>query len=389
MVPSREFYREYHGHKVEHLQRILQSLRPTTTTSFSSSPTAGNDDDDNDNDNDNNNPGAAAIPVRIIWMAGDSSLDNKYWFEDQVPAVPPYDGILYPPVMKPDVAYWLNHHLRSTSSTSASTSSTSVSRATTTVAVNAAVEATTLNERTFRFRPQDDFIRDNLQPQDILLVSVGGNDVALCPLPCTVASVGCLALCLPSELPENGCTCGTVPFDDYCCGCGPSLLSCLGSCPPCAGYVHHLLGTRVEAYVRRLTSKTKPDAVLVCTIYYPDENRMAPSWAGAALSALGYNSSPDKLQRLIRLVHERATSRIRVEGVRAVIPVPLFRVLDGQNTADYVARVEPSPMGGRKMAEYVLLLIQQHEGSHRGSATPPPPSTSQPVVAAVMHDRDC
>jgi hypothetical protein len=256
------------------------------------------------------------------------------------------------------------------------------------VAVNAAVEATTLNERTFCLRPQDAFLRDNLQPQDILIVSVGGNDVALCPLPCTVVSIGCL-VCLPSEVAERGCSaCGAVPADDRCCGFGPSLLSCLGSCPPCVGYVQHLLGTRVQAYVERLTAQTKPDMVLVCTIYYPDENRSSPSWAGAALGALGYNADPGKLQRLIRLVHDRATSQIQLKGVRAVVPVPLFRVLDGRNTEDYVARVEPSPLGGRKMAEYLLRLVDQHE-KHRSTAPYAPPTSPQPVVPAVMRDRDC
>jgi hypothetical protein len=171
------------------------------------------------------------------------------------------------------------------------------------------------------------------------------------------------------------------------------------------GYVKHLLGTRVQAYVRSLTSKTKPDMVLVCTVYYPDENPSSPSWAGPALAALGYNSRPAKLQRLIRLVHDRATSRIHVAGVREVVPVPLFRVLDGRTSEDYVARVEPSPSGGRKMAEYLLHVIQQHEENDddavqtpytaaAAAPVPSPPSDRQHrqrqhhPVPSVMHDRD-
>lgn len=37
-----------------------------------------------------------------------------------------------------------------------------------------------------------------------------------------------------------------------------------------------------------------------------------------------------------------------------MVPVPLFHVLDGRNSRDYVARVEPSSQGGRKIAEYLL-----------------------------------
>jgi hypothetical protein len=350
-VPSREFYREYHGHTVEHLERVLSHLVRRGS-----------------------NAATGTGPPRVIWTAGDSSLDNKYWFPDQVSAVPAYQDILDPPVMKPDVTYWLNHFLADADEDE--TSSAPPTRRT--VAINAAVEASTLNERTFRLRPQDAFVRDNLRQQDVLIVSVGGNDVALCPLPCTILSIGCLVACLPTCLIEKGCTGCAVPVDDFCGGCGPSLLSCLGSCPPCVGYVKHLLGNRVEAYVRRLTLKTKPAAILVCTIYYPDE-RATPSWAGAALKALGYNANPGKLQRLIRLVHERATSQIRIDGV-PVVPVPLYAVLDGTNTDDYVARVEPSPSGGKKMAEYLLHVIRQHD---RDFPYRPP----SPPMAAAMHDR--
>jgi len=91
-------------------------------------------------------------------------------------------------------------------------------------------------------------------------------------------------------------------------------------------------------------------------IYYPDENHV-PSWANTALGALGYNSNPEKVQCMIRKVFSEATSRIRIEGTQ-VIPVPLYNVLDGRNSVDYVARVEPSSSGGKKMAEYFLDIIQ-------------------------------
>lgn len=74
----------------------------------------------------------------------------------------------------------------------------------------ASVEATTLNERTYRLRPQDVFLRDNIQSNDILIVSIGGNDVALCPTPTTIASV-LGVLCLPTTCIENGWTCGVAP----------------------------------------------------------------------------------------------------------------------------------------------------------------------------------
>jgi hypothetical protein len=69
------------------------------------------------------------------------------------------------------------------------------------------------------------------------------------------------------------------------------------------------------------------------------------SWAGLALECLGYNRTPEKLQTLIRRAFEEATSKINITGCE-VVPVPLFNVMDGKNSRDYVQRVEPSSQGG-------------------------------------------
>ena len=109
-------------------------------------------------------------------------------------------------------------------------------------------------------------------------------------------------------------------------------------------------------------------------IYYPDELN-TPSWASPALGALGYNTNPAKLQLLIRKAFEKAVSRITIPGSQ-VIPTPLFHVLDGQNTNDYIARVEPSPSGGQKMAEFILDMIDHPERADDLGyvASPPTPS---------------
>lgn len=105
------------------------------------------------------------------------------------------------------------------------------------------VEASTLNERSYRLRPQDIFLRDNISREDTLIVSVGGNDVAMMPTPCTILSMAGL-LALPMSCIRGGVSCCTLPVNDCCCGCGPSTCSCLGSFPPCLGYFRHLFGIR-------------------------------------------------------------------------------------------------------------------------------------------------
>ena len=223
------------------------------------------------------------------------------------------------------------------------------------------VEASTLNERCYRLLPQDEFLRDNITRDDILIVSIGGNDVALLPTPCTIASMAGM-LCLPVQCIEHGVSCCTVPMNDCCCGCGASLCSCAGSCPPCLGYFRHLFGTRwvllhtvltlwyyshrwipvghcivqewwwwlthssqrlcvlffkkkrVQKYIESITSKTKPKKILVCMIYYLDEAQ-TPSWAGASLGAMGYNRNPAKLQAFIKKAFEEATRWVLSKAV--------------------------------------------------------------------------
>lgn len=315
-VSSAEFYGEYHGHRVSDLRKLYPRLRETSDA--------------------------------LIWTAGDSSLDNKYWFRDERPAVGAYSEVLDPPTSKCDVTYWLNYLLHANNQ--AATSESSVKYA----AINTAVEATTLNERCRSLRSQDVFIRDNIQSEDVLVVSIGGNDIALCPTLPTILSVAGL-LCLPQACLENGRAWWSIPVNDCCCGCGASSLSCACACPPCLGYFRHLFGTRVQKYIESLTAKTKPKKILVCMIYYPDENN-TPSWANRALGALGYNTNPGKVQLLIRKFFEECTSRIRIPG-SVVVPVPLYHSLDGTRSEDYVARVEPSAIGGRKMAELLLHAV--------------------------------
>ena len=81
------------------------------------------------------------------------------------------------------------------------------------------------------------------------------------------------------------------------------------------------------------------------------------SWADAALSLMRYNVDPGKLQCAIRQIFRHATSRVVVPGVE-VVPVPLFEVLDARDEKDYEQRVEPSVVGGRKMAAAFHLRLQ-------------------------------
>jgi len=198
-----------------------------------------------------------------------------------------------------------------------------------------------LRERDEGLLEHDEFIRDNIRAEDILIVSVGGNDIALKPTAATVRNMLQLAWLTPR----------------WFLGRGNAW---------CLKYFENMFKTQVEAYISKLISKQEPRAVVVCMIYYPLEASASKqrSWADIPLKALGYDWFPGQLQTAIRQIYEQATKKIRIPGVD-VIPCPLFEVLDGKNEEDYTARVEPSTEGGRKMA--VLLkgilnsLIPQKE----------------------------
>jgi len=256
----------------------------------------------------------------VVYLAGDSSLDNKYWFNktatDVKAAVPSiYEKTLDRPNPKPDVSFWLNHFLSERA-----------------VCINTAVEESMLREREKQLLPHDEFIRDSIRSQDTIIVSVGANDIAFSPTVSTVLHMLMLAWLTRRKNLENG-TAIALP------------------------YFKRIFRDCVQDYVTKLTSKTKPRAVVICMIYFPLESQFGQkSWADRNLTALGYNSDPEKLQAAIRTLYNIATKEIKVEGTQ-IVPCALHEVLDGKHPEDYTERVEPNENGGKKMAARFVELI--------------------------------
>jgi hypothetical protein len=71
--------------------------------------------------------------------------------------------------------------------------------------------------------------------------------------------------------------------------------------------------------------------------------------------------------------------------------VPLFHVLDGKNSRDYIARVEPSSQGGRTMAAYLLDMMDDDNNDNASAvnygATHASATTPAPTTAAYMAER--
>ncbi|CEM34068.1 unnamed protein product [Vitrella brassicaformis CCMP3155] len=288
-IPHDRFFSEFHGHKISDLEHLYAALK---------------------------NQVAPTQPHRFIWLAGDSSLDNKAWLNETVPAANGYEHVLSPPLCRPDVAF----HLNSIIAHEADPTPTSPTR---TICINTAVEESTLAARNGSYIfPHDTFIRDNVGPNDVLVVSVGGNDIALNPSAATMANA---SLLIGSESPED--------------------------IDMALGHFVGMFRDDTRHYVMKLIEKARPALVLVCMIYFPDQRR-TPSWANSALAALDYDTHPEKLQAAIRQVYELGTRAVRIEGTK-VVPLALFDVLDGTDSSLYVDRVEPSSKGGEMMARTI------------------------------------
>jgi hypothetical protein len=264
LIDAGDFYAEYHGHQIMHLMQLRQLLLQTG-------------------------------PAGFIYLAGDSSLDNKHWFftrdkhsemrreSDFVgKAINGYEQALSPPLMAKDVSYWLNDecakHAREGKPRYC--------------CINTAIEESTLvqrEEHPIGLLAQDEFIRDNITENDILVVDVGGNDIALRPTTGVIVNMGMLVYLTPTLFVRANLAPGLI-------------------------YFIHMFKFRLENYIKKMVEKKKPRKVIPCMLYFLDETP-GGSWADGTLEMLGYNKNPDKLQTIMRKVYSWAVSQISIPGV--------------------------------------------------------------------------
>ena len=277
-LDSKKFYSTEHGHNIVDLKFLKRSL---------------------------SNNGCE----RFIYFAGDSSLDNKLWIKEYNKCVK-YAPMLSPPSAKEDICFWLNKFLLENKSDL--------------TAINTAVEASTLHQRRKKLLKQDEFIQQNIKPNDILIVSVGGNDLAK---QSTVKTKYHMAkLLLSSNIEES---------DSF-------------------KFLVKLFKDQVQDYINDLTKLHTPKYIIVCSVYFPALH--GSGWADGMLSLMDYKKNYKKIHKIIRHIYEAATKKIEIL-FSTVIPIPLFDILDFKESSDYVDRVEPSSKGGRKIAEKFVEKI--------------------------------
>ena len=304
-VDSRTFYAEYHGHPIEDLFIVEQALRETGRS--------------------------------IVWLMGDSSLDNKHWLyknkfqakekctmEDDSfcgNALNGMETVLFPTRSIKDVAYHVNVSLAD------------LGLGDKYCALNCAVEESTVaNRQDGKMMEHDAFVKNHVREHDMIIVSLGGNDVALAPSKATMMAIGSLNYLTPALLVKNGWGLGM-------------------------GHLGTIFRDGVEDLLKRVTEETTPSLCICSTIYYPCEK--GTGWADQMLDdMLGYTKSPSKLKCLIDACYDYFTSKITVPNCKMAY-LHLGKVLDSQSEEDYDNRVEPSVQGGQKMGVAYAKLIKE------------------------------
>lgn len=142
-VSTRDFYDKRWGHWVEHLEIVYDGLKKAGCTNF-------------------------------VWLAGDSTVDNKPFREDWKEeswktAVRGYEDVLSPPQMLPDVNYLLNEQFQESPFMAGETF----------CAINTARAGSQLQSRIGgrALNPQDQLLQSHASEGDVLILSVGGNDL--------------------------------------------------------------------------------------------------------------------------------------------------------------------------------------------------------------------
>lgn len=298
-INSVDFYNNYFGHTYEHLKILHRELLSSSSSASS-----------------------------IVYLAGDSSLDNKKWVSGQEDATNGYETVLDPPRMKTDVAYHLNKLLEQSSSK---------------VCINSAVEESTLSDRCnngILVYVNDVFIQQNIRPSDTLIISAGGNDVVLKPSLRTVWNMLALVYLNPTDLVKRG--------SDACFG---------------MRHIVNMFVDCLESYIRSLTRQVRPRHIIICSIYYPCEVAQG-GWADRALSLLNYDRNSEHIRAIIDQVHFEVsgalTERLQMPSTTIIDFCALSSILDPRDPNDYVARVEPSDQGGYKMAKAFLEIINRY-----------------------------
>ncbi|CAD7939085.1 unnamed protein product [Amoebophrya sp. A120] len=339
LVPDVEFYWDFPGHRVEYLHSLVTLLQTKLDIHRKSGP-----------------------PAFLVYLLGDSSLDNKHWLYPNdwskpdfflnknkldltntaftAPACNRYEQVLSQPARSvQDVCYWLNRRAADHGAQLLETEPTSVFLHTPHLYfVNAAVEASTLAMCHSTLLPQDQVVADRVTPDDVLVVSVGHNDMAF----------------YRTRDVEHVLKHGTT--DDKVARMAVELF-------------HDVYKRNLEAYLNKVLDGKRCKLLVVCMLYNLDENdNQDDDWSllngvEPMYAKIGFRKNPELKRRFkvaLHAVFEALISKVQVANEDKVVPLELSRALDGTDTTMYELRNEPSVLGGKAMSSLIFDTIMEN-----------------------------
>jgi hypothetical protein len=231
------------------------------------------------------------------------------------------------------------------------------------VCINAAIEESTLYQRftdktnysgNVKLLPQDEFIYDNIQIDDILIVSVGGNDIALSPKPETKRHFE--NFIINTRLPDDKKSKDDIMKYNQ--------------------YFNEIFKNKLKLYIEKLCSRdgnnSLPSLIIPCMVYYPCLSLTQVGFAEPILSLTGYKTGNHEiLQNFIKELYLDSTRYISImkkqkgmsdeNKINIIDPCPLYEVLDSSNEELYLKSAEPSIKGGYLMAIRFVNQIKIHK----------------------------
>lgn len=255
---------------------------------------------------------------KIIYFVGDSILDNKsYTLQYQEDAVNGYENIIDNKKMCPDVSYWLNKFLFDNNKDYK--------------VINCAVEEACVEEKMNSLNSKDMRVQSYIKKEDILVVSLSGNDLSLkMSLSNKLRMAKLIYMTSKADIQKNP----NVHLD----------------------FMITICKNQLQTYIEKLTQNAVPSKIIICSIIYPCIDTTQSSWANTILSLINYNKDPEMIQMIIDLIFEHGIKQINIPGSQMEF-LNLSKLVDCNNPNLYVQRVEPSKKGGYCIAKGIYDTI--------------------------------
>lgn len=230
-----------------------------------------------------------------IYLVGDSILDNKFWVKNEkVNKIRNMFDV-------PDIAYHINNINQDY------------------LCINCACEEAKVENKNISYH--DQFVIDHICEDDILVISIGGNDFML--------NKDNLTKLEQAQLER-------IMLGYYG---GPKYKDLL-----------NIFNDEITKYILLLIQKRKPKQIIYLFPYFPCEIK-GKCWSSVIDIIMMFK---EFLKDIMKAIYNDL--HFNLDFIYDTIP--LFEILNSKKNEDYIQRLEPSSIGGMKIAKSMLLKLK-------------------------------